>query len=108
MKQMLNNKIFKIVLVMGAYYLISSSGFCAEEIAQNPAVKQGFHGSVIKFLYAMGGVILSSLIIFGGLTVYNKLFVKTIPAAKEENNSFKTPASVHDAILFFINRNKIK
>jgi len=108
MKQKLNNKIFKIVLLIGAYCLISSAGFCVDEIAQNPAVRQGFHGSIIKFLYAMGGVILSSLVIFGGLTIYNKFFVKTIPAAEEEDNSLKTPDSINDAILFFINRNKIK
>lgn len=54
----------------------------------------------------MGGVALSSFIIFAGLSLYNKIFAK--PYKNENNESLSTPESVNDAITFFIKKNKLR
>ena len=65
------------------------------------------HTAVIKFGLAMGGVALSSIIIFAGLTVYNKFFVKQQRPHSPEEEILKTPKTTEEAIKFFINRNKL-
>ena len=55
----------------------------------------------------MGGVALSSIIIFAGLTVYNKFFVKQQRPHSPEEEILKTPKTTEEAIKFFINRNKL-
>lgn len=55
----------------------------------------------------MGGVALSSIIIFAGLTVYNKFFVKQQRPHSLEEEILKTPKTTEEAIKFFINKNKL-
>lgn len=55
----------------------------------------------------MGGVALSSIIIFTGLTVYNKFFVKQQRPHSLEEEILKTPKTTEEAIKFFINKNKL-
>lgn len=59
-----------------------------------------------KFLLAMGGVVLSSIIIFVGLTVYNKFFVNVNKHSVEEE-ILKTPKNIDEAVKFFIQRNRL-
>ena len=56
----------------------------------------------------MGGVALSSLIIFIGLTIYNKFFVHSRLDGNSEDDVLKTPRSIDEALTFFIKKNKIK
>ena len=60
----------------------------------------------MQFLYAMGGVALSSFIIFAGLTIYNKLFVKK--HKRNDDDDLSTPDSIDDAVVFFIKKNKLR
>ena len=62
--------------------------------------------TVTKFALAMGGVVLSSIIIYAGLTIYNKFFVKN-RSHGFETEILKTPKTVDDAVKFFINKNKL-
>lgn len=75
----------------------ASPAFCAPI-----SIKQ----TAVKFLFAMGGVALSSFIIFAGLTVYNKIFVKKSKA--DEDDDLSTPNSIDDAVVFFIKKNKLR
>ena len=86
-----------LILVVAAVILITASpAFCAPI---------SFKQTAVKFLFAMGGVALSSFLIFLGLSVYNKLFVKK-PKYDEDDN-LSTPDSVEDSVIFFIKKNKL-
>jgi len=56
-----------------------------------------------KFLMAMAGVATSSVVIYVGLSVYNKLF-KTESSAAIGLNSLRTPENFKDAINIFLNK----
>ncbi len=113
----MNKRLFKtsIILSLAALVLILSAGmgFCADEVAQQagqtlPQTSITFRSAVIRFLKAMGGVALSSFIIYAGLTVYNRFFVKAPPDGISEDDVLKTPHSTDEALTFFIKKNKIK
>ena len=61
---------------------------------------------VKKFLLAMGGVIFSSLLLYGGLTAYNRVrdgVVKPIKAPDGET-SLKTPSDTQEAVKTFLEK----
>ena len=78
-------------------FLTANTGFCEET---RSAV-------IIKFGMVMGGVALSSIIIYVGLTLYNKFFVTPKYPHSPEEEILKTPKTKEEAINFFINKNKL-
>lgn len=64
--------------------------------------------TAIKFIFAMGGVALSSFIIFAGLTIYNKFFVERKNVKFDKEDSLSTPNNIDDAVTFFIKKNKLR
>lgn len=82
-------------------FLTANAGLC--EQPRNAVM----HNAIIKFGLAMGGVALSSIIIFVGLTIYNKFFVSLTKSHSIEEEILKTPKTTEDAIKFFINKNKL-
>lgn len=94
----MKNKLLLITL-----FLTANAGFC--ETTARDAV---MHSAIIKFGFAMGGVIISSLIIYAGLTVYNKFFVKSSGSYYSDDEFTKTPKTTEDAIKFFIRKNRLK
>ena len=120
-----NNLILGALVLLGILILSAATGLCVEEIAQHvpAAVTQNaaqtaaqttapteLKATIIKFIITMIGVIASSLVIWGGLTVYNKFFVmkKENLLPKPEGEDLGTPKTVEDAVVFFIKRNKLK
>lgn len=93
----MKNKLLLITL-----FLTTNAGFC-ETTARNAVV----HSAMIKFGLAMAGVIISSIVIYLGLSIYNKFFVKS-PSLSPEEEIVKTPKTKEEAIKFFINKNKLK
>ena len=81
-------------------FLTVNAGLC--EQARNTAMST----AITKFALAMGGVVLSSIIIYLGLTVYDKFFVRNRRHSIEEE-ILKTPKTVDDAVKFFIHKNKL-
>ena len=77
-----------------------NAGLC--EQARNT----GMSTAITKFALAMGGVVLSSVIIYIGLTLYNKFFVQ-VRRHSIEDEILKTPKTVDDAVKFFIQKNKL-
>ena len=64
--------------------------------------------TILKFVIAMAGVLLSSIIIFLGLTIYNKFFVnKNMFADNNSDDVLNTPKTVEEAVTFYIKRNKL-
>ncbi len=80
--------------------LTANAGLCEQTRSA------GMSMAITKFVLAMGGVLLSSVIIYVGLTVYNKFFVKSRSHSLEEE-ILKTPKTVDDAVRFFIHKNKL-
>lgn len=95
----MKNKFFNTLLTF--IFLTANAGLCEQT---RSAV---MHNTIIKFGLAMGGVALSSIIIFAGLTVYNRLFVKQQKVHSPEEEILKTPRTPEEAIKFFINKNKL-
>ncbi len=89
------------VLVLAFVLVIAAlPGYCAQTIS----IKQ----TAIKFLLAMGGVVLSSIVIYAGLTFYNHFFVDKRPSSFGKEDSLSTPDNIEDAVAFFIKKNKLK
>lgn len=90
-------RVSKITVICAFLLFIGLPAFCAPI-----SIKQ----TALKFLYAMGGVALSSFIIFAGLTIYNKLFVRK--ANINDDDDLSTPDNIDDAVAFFIKKNKLR
>lgn len=86
----------KIILTILIVLLTAPAGFCIP-----------LHNTVMKFSFVMIGVLLSSIIIFAGLSIYNKIhnFHKEITSEEEV---FKTPKTIDEAIKFYIKKNRLK
>ena len=69
--------------------------------AASPDVK----ATAIKFIMAMGGVVISTFVIFAGLTIYNKFFVERKNIRFNKDDSLSTPSTIDDAVIFFIKKN---
>lgn len=113
----MNKNIFKTlsIIVLAALIVIiaAKSGFCVEDLAtQLPEVEnnavESKSDTIIKFLIAMGGVMLSSFVIFLGLTIYNKFFVdKSLFPNNGPDDILNTPKTIDEAVTLFIKRNKL-
>ena len=112
-----NKKIIKTltIIVFAAAILIiaAQNGFCADELVNHvPDIQQQTADSkgdtIAKFLIAMGGVMLSSFVIYLGLTIYNKFFVdKSLFPNNDPDDVLNTPKTVDEAVTLFIKRNKL-
>lgn len=96
------------------------SGWCVDAVqnaAQNatalpadmPMKTDSMKSVLVKFALTMGGVIISLLVIWLGLNIFKKFTTKT-PINKKESStsSLNTPKTTDEAIIFFINKNKLK
>ena len=112
-----SNLIIFTLLIAGGIILSANTGLCVEDLAQQvpaaasqiPARTGGVQLTMSKFIVTMMGVLLSSVVIWGGLTIYNKFFAeKNDFGSSHENEVLRTPKTVEDAVTFFIKRNKLK
>ena len=87
-----------------------SSSLQKSKIGNNYAYKKPVSKRKIakKFLLAMGGVAVSSLLLYILLTLYNKIRASVsgqdIPS--EEENSLTTPYTMEDAVKSFLDKTK--
>lgn len=113
-----NKIIYLIIILAGIMILTANAGICAQDVAQHvPAVPaqiptrpdEGLQPAITKFFITMMGVLISSVIIWAGLSFYNKFFVKRGQMLKSNGEEdLKTPKTIDDAVLFFIKKNKLK
>lgn len=64
--------------------------------------------TIIKFATVMFAVMLSSFAIFVGLSVWNAILNRSRAKTIDYEATLKEPQSVDEAILFFIQKNKLK
>lgn len=61
----------------------------------------------MKFIYAMGGVVVSSMILFIGLSVYNNVRNKVIKVANNDySNTLNTPNNLKDAVNIYLEKTR--
>ncbi len=94
----MKNKFFLLVITL---ILIADAGFCTQ--ARTVAI----HDLMIKFIIAMVGVILASIVIWAGLTIYNKILAANNPSTVDDE-ILKTPKTVEEAVKFFISKNRLR
>ncbi len=107
-------KISTLIILSAAIVIIAAqNGFCTEDLASHVpdvqnTVAESKSDTIIKFVIAMVGVMLSSIVIYLGLTIYNKFFVdKSLFPNNGPDDVLNTPKSVDEAVTFFIKRNKL-
>ena len=62
---------------------------------------------VKKFLFAMSGVVISSLILYIGLTAYNKIRYNVIKTATSDySNTLNTPDNLKDAVNIYLEKTR--
>ena len=95
----MKNKVFHTLLTF--ILLTANAGFCEQT---RTAV---LHYVTGKFALAMGGVLLSALVIFLGLSMYKRLLGINKEYYTNEKEILKTPKTAQEAIQFFIHKNKL-
>lgn len=92
-----------VVLLSTANFAFALSNNAGD--ANIPAIKT----IAVKFILAMLGVAFFSILIFTGLSLYNRFFVAR--EAKDFNlrrDSLKTPQDEDEAVLMFITKNRLQ
>lgn len=94
----MKNKIFSLVITL---ILAANAGFCAQ--TRTVAISD----LMIKFVIAMVGVMLASVVIWAGLAIYNKMLIGKKPVSNDEE-ILKTPKTIDEAVKFFISKNRLR
>lgn len=101
------------ILLTGLLILSVNSGWCTGADAAN-TVQQGASVMPVtavlkKFGLAMGAVFISLAVIWFGLNMFKKLTTKSLHNSKDiYNDGLSSPKNVDEAIVFFINKNKLR
>lgn len=113
-----NLKNIFIVVIMCITIMLNGLTVSAELFTENPSVNKiktefatkapfGKRQLAMKFILAMLGVATSSVIIYVILSLYNKFLYKdTTTVLNEEDNDFKTPTNMKEAINIFLKKTK--
>lgn len=64
--------------------------------------------AIIKFATVMFAVMLSSFVIFVGLSIWNAILNRSRSKTIDYEATLKEPQSVDEAVLLFIQKNKLK
>lgn len=95
----MKNKFFHTLLTF--ILLTANAGLCEQ------ARRAVLNFPIEKFGLAMGGVVLSALVIFLGLSIYKRLLGVNNNLNVHEAEILKTPKSTEEAIQIFIHKNKL-
>ena len=103
----MKNNLFKILLIV-AVMGVSSAVFAEtpEAVAepQNPELMS----AIIKFATVMGAVMLSSFIIYLILLAWNAFIKRSRSKTTDYDATLKSPQSLDEAVLLFIQKNRLK
>ena len=104
----MNNKFIQKLLYAISVVLLCTTEY-AYAVEQSPASKDAMKTMVTKFSLAMAGVVVFSILISVGLSLYNKFFVSSqIKDYNLSKDSLRTPRDTEEAILMFITKNRLK
>ena len=88
----------KLIITIITILCTAQAGFC---------VPHAMRDVITKFSLAMGGVLLSSLLIFLGLSIYNRFRSNDVELTPEEE-VLRTPKTIDQAVKFYIRKNRLK
>lgn len=98
----MKNKIYKLYMMVLAVFCTALPSFASKITPEMKTI-------MTKFGLAMGGVVAFSLILFIGLSLYNKFFVgEQIKDFKLRKDSLRTPSDKDEAVMMFIAKNRLK
>ncbi len=101
----MKNRVFTRIVsaALGVFFSTYNAAFAqSSHIAEIKTV-------AVKFILAMLGVALFSILIFVGLSLYNRFFVASqIKDFNLSKDSLRTPIDTDEAILSFITKNRLK
>lgn len=102
----MKNKFYKNLLNAILVVLLCTTNFAFAAGASHTAEIKTI---AVKFVLAMLGVALFSILIFVGLSLYNKFFVASqIKDYKLGKDSLRTPRDIDEAVMLFITKNRLK
>ncbi len=98
----MKNNLIKIILVLCGVFLTPQVSFAAKITPEMKVV-------ITKFGLAMAGVVAFSLILYIGLSLYNKFFVgEQIKDFNLRKDSLRTPSDKDEAVMMFIAKNRLR
>lgn len=101
---MKNKLIHKLMYAISVVIL-----FTADFAYSAPSAKAAIKTLMTKYSLAMFGVVVFSVLIYIGLTVYNKFFVASqVKDFKLSKDSLRTPSDRDEAVMMFITKNRLK
>ena len=104
----MNNKFIQKVIFAISVVLLCTTEF-AYAIEQSPETKLAIKTMVTKFSLAMIGVVVFSIVISLGLSLYNRFFVSSqIKDYKLSKDSLRSPNDKDEAVMMFITKNRLK
>lgn len=101
----MKNKFCKNFINAILVVLFSTTNFAYAQNSNLEAIKP----IAMKFIYAMVGIFLFSILMSFALSMYNKFFVSSqIKDFKLRKDSLRTPTDEEDAVMMFITKNRLK
>ena len=102
----MKNKLIKPI-ILSAFIAVLQTLFCnTAHAAENNQTELVV--IMIKFGKVMLGVLIASVLIYAILYVWNLILKRSKTKQEASDLSLKTPQNTDDAVLFFINKNKLK
>lgn len=87
---------------------VSQIGFCETLDTATQPQNNELISSIIKFATVMFAVMISSFVIYLGLAVWNAILNRSRRKTIDYEATLRTPQSIDEAILLFIQKNKLK
>ena len=98
----MKNKIYKFCMAVFAVLFTATPSFASKITPEIRII-------ITKFGLAMVGVVVFSLILFIGLSLYNKFFVdERIKDFRLRKDSLRTPSDKDEAVMMFIAKNRLR
>ena len=104
-----------LILIMLIILGVSQVAFCETPDAVTEVVataatpeKSEMFSALIKFAVVMVAVLLSSVVIFIGLSVWNAILRRSRSKTIDYEATLSAPQSVDEAVLLFIQKNKLR
>lgn len=98
----MKNNFHRIIMTVMAVFCTAMPSFASKLTPEMKTVMS-------KFGLAMGGVVVFSLVLYVGLSLYNKFFVgEQIKDFKLRKDSLRTPTDKDEAVMMFIAKNRLR
>lgn len=104
----MNNKFIQRLIFAISVVLLCTTEF-AFAAEKSPEFKLVMKTMITKFSIVMIGIVLFTILITVGLSLYNKFFVASqIKDYKLSKDSLRTPNDKDEAVIMFITKNRLK